>query len=30
VLWTCWTTRTPYNPDLHTTASAALEATTTG
>ncbi|HTK61853.1 MAG TPA: IS110 family transposase [Pseudonocardia sp.] len=29
VLWTCWTTNTPYDPDRHTTATAALEAAAT-
>jgi hypothetical protein len=25
VLWTCWTTNTPYNPELHSTAVQALQ-----
>jgi hypothetical protein len=26
VLWTCWTTNTPYNPELHNTAREAIQA----
>ncbi len=25
VLWTCWTTNTPYDPERHTTAAQALQ-----